>query len=291
MSNTLKAFKEHRKTDPAFPLNISKVTGAINFPPHYHKQLEVVYCVDGKMTVEVNHTNYQLKAGDIILIGANHIHSYKNHASDGLATYHLMIFDWDYLDAISKDKSTYEDLYPVLLKLNLLSQDSKTSILPKLQELLTSMHQEIFHKCKGYKLIAISHLYEFLTLVTRELEQITTTHQEAKSLQKENTFVSTINDFIYNNYTKELSLDEIALATGYSTYHFTRLFKKYTGFTFKQYLSNFRVNMVKEALYDDSISITDIAFSHGFSSIKSFNRCFKDLTGTSPREFKKAIND
>lgn len=84
----------------------------------------------------------------------------------------------------------------------------------------------------------------------------------------------------------------MAEISGYSHYHFfSRLFKKYIGTTFKEYLINFRVNMVKEDLYDESMSITDAAFKNGFASIKTFNRCFKDLTGKTPREYKKAIND
>lgn len=290
MAKTTKAFKQYHNIDPSFPMTIRHHHDSINFPPHYHKQLEVLYIIEGTLSVEVNHVLYKLKTGDLMMIGANHIHSYNNKATNDQASYYMLIFDWHYLDAISKDQQSYEDLYPVLLKLNLLHTLDYPIIKNRLQPLIREMNEESHWKMKGYKLLVISHLYEFLTLVTRELDTVTRTHQEVKSLKKENWFISTINDYIYNNYTRELTLEEIALVTGYSTYHFTRLFKKYTGFTFKQYLANFRVNMVKEELYDETISITDMAFKHGFNSIKSFNRCFKDITGTSPREFKKVIH-
>lgn len=291
MKHVQKAYKEHKTFDPRFPLRIHRDCRLFYFPPHYHRQLEVIYLNSGVMDVEVNHRTYTLTTGDLMIIGSNHIHSYTGNDNEIPPDYYMMIFDPDHLDALIKDKNSYHDLYPILLRMNILRFDEQPELLSCIKRLMDSINCESQQRQKGYKLQTLSHLYSFLVLAARGIDSIAPSPQEVKALQKENDFISAINDLIYNNYTRELSLPEASEVTGYSPYHFTRLFKKYTGLTYKQYLTNFRINMVKEDLYDETLAITDIAYRHGFSSIKSFNRSFKEITGLSPSKYKKAIND
>ena len=85
----------------------------------------------------------------------------------------------------------------------------------------------------------------------------------------------------------DISLDGLSKVAGYSTCHFSRIFKKYSGTTFINYLNNRRVSAAELMLLEDNISVTEAASAVGFSSLTTFNRVFKEINGCTPSEFKK----
>ncbi|GHT87980.1 hypothetical protein FACS1894137_15920 [Spirochaetia bacterium] len=83
-------------------------------------------------------------------------------------------------------------------------------------------------------------------------------------------------------------MDDAANDAALSKFHFTRFFKEQTGQSFHAYLSMVRVSHAVENLIKTDISITDIAYQCGFSSLKTFNRVFKTYTGKSPSQYRTA---
>ena len=110
----------------------------------------------------------------------------------------------------------------------------------------------------------------------------TKSHKQQEYLQKFNDVL----DYIDSHYTEELTLDDIADFSGFSKYHFTRLFKQYTDSTFYDYLSFRRIKSAEELLAKPELSITEIALQSGFSSISTFNRIFKQKKGCTPSEYR-----
>jgi AraC-like DNA-binding protein len=93
--------------------------------------------------------------------------------------------------------------------------------------------------------------------------------------------------WVENNYKKPIVLEDAADVANFSMYHFSRFFKQATGLSFARYLNNYRISIAVNHLLSSSETISEIAFSSGFSSLKTFNRVFRELKGTSPREFRK----
>ena len=84
-----------------------------------------------------------------------------------------------------------------------------------------------------------------------------------------------------------LTLDDIAHYSGFSKYHFTRLFRQFTGSTFYRYLNQKRIVKAERTLADPSLSVTDVAMASGFSSMSAFIRMFKIMKGCTPSEFRR----
>ena len=95
-------------------------------------------------------------------------------------------------------------------------------------------------------------------------------------------------DYIADNYSKAIAIEDIAREAGLSPSHFTRLFKETIGDTPYQFLMRYRVERAKEKLADPSLAMIDIALGCGFSDQPHFSRIFKQFAGLTPSACRKA---
>ncbi len=93
--------------------------------------------------------------------------------------------------------------------------------------------------------------------------------------------------YIESNYMKPITLDGVSSYVGFNTTYFSTVFKKETGNTFLEYLSNIRMNKSKELLKETNKNISTICEEVGYSDVKYFTRSFKKYTGLKPNEFRK----
>ena len=101
-------------------------------------------------------------------------------------------------------------------------------------------------------------------------------------------FISKAREYIEENITEELPLSRVAKAVHTSSFYFCKMFKKITGLNFTHYVSRVRVEKAKTLLQNPNLRISEIAFDVGFQSLTHFNRVFRNITGTSPTEFRRS---
>lgn len=94
-------------------------------------------------------------------------------------------------------------------------------------------------------------------------------------------------EYIEENFSKEISLNEISEELNISSYYFSKLFKDETGEGFVEYLTRRRIEKAKEMLKDPEISIKEIGSECGYSDPNYFSRIFKKSTGMTPTEYKE----
>ncbi|MEX2607082.1 MAG: AraC family transcriptional regulator [Kiritimatiellia bacterium] len=95
--------------------------------------------------------------------------------------------------------------------------------------------------------------------------------------------------YIGQHYRESLRLREVAGECGVSAEHFSRLFHQSTGLRFREYLAETRIHHACADLTDTDDRISEIAFRCGFSTLSRFNRSFRELTGVTPRDWRKRI--
>ncbi|HYP25247.1 MAG TPA: AraC family transcriptional regulator [Blastocatellia bacterium] len=95
-------------------------------------------------------------------------------------------------------------------------------------------------------------------------------------------------EFMHDNYSRELSLEEIASAAYLSEYHFARLFKQITGVTPHVYLANLRLERARRLLAETTFSVSEIAGMVGYHSQSHFTKIFKSVTGVTPRVYRES---
>lgn len=98
-----------------------------------------------------------------------------------------------------------------------------------------------------------------------------------------------VTDFIADNYSKDLKLNELAQVAGMSSFHFAREFKRTTGTTPHQYLIKFRVERAKALLAKNELPLTEVGLRSGFSHQSHFTRLFRRITGTTPHSYRLTL--
>lgn len=97
-------------------------------------------------------------------------------------------------------------------------------------------------------------------------------------------------NFIWNNYMKKLTLDEIAGQVHLNPQYFSVLFKRETGESVTTYLTNVRVDHAKLLLKNTSIPINEVARRVGYDDPDYFSRLFRKASGATPRQYRTVMN-
>lgn len=101
------------------------------------------------------------------------------------------------------------------------------------------------------------------------------------------TSIDTIKTYIDENLEKELSRNELADRVYLNPDYLSRLFKKETGISLIEYITNQRISVSKELLVKTDMSVSIIASKVGYSNFSHFSQVFKKVTGLTPNEFRQ----
>lgn len=103
--------------------------------------------------------------------------------------------------------------------------------------------------------------------------------------------INRVIDFIDENLDQELTLEKLAAVANFSPYHFHRIFSAMVGETLFQFIQRARLQKAcKKLIESQSMTVTEIAYSCGFSSPSAFARAFKEFYGCSASEYREAKN-
>ncbi|MCI9602234.1 MAG: response regulator [Lachnospiraceae bacterium] len=109
-----------------------------------------------------------------------------------------------------------------------------------------------------------------------------------KKEEHENQLVVRAQEYIRENYHRDLSLDEVSRHMDLSPYYFSKLFKEETGGNFVEYVTSLRITKAKELLAGDGGSMKEICGAVGYSDPNYFSRIFKKNTGVTPTEYRES---
>src|SRR6266540_2437597 len=87
-------------------------------------------------------------------------------------------------------------------------------------------------------------------------------------------------------FAEPIDLEGLAQRAGYSRYHFLRSFRDAYGETPRAYLTRRRIERAKELLRSANLTVTEVCFLVGFSSLGSFSARFSELVGATPTQYR-----
>lgn len=94
-------------------------------------------------------------------------------------------------------------------------------------------------------------------------------------------------EYMKQNYTREITLEEVAKHAGFSTNYFSRLFKSEFNQSFIDYITNLRVEAAKDLVMRGEKNIGDICWEVGYRDPNYFTKVFKKIVGLTPSEYKE----
>lgn len=237
---------------------------------HCHSAVEIASPLRGTLTAVCSHGEFTLNENDLILIPANEPHALSSEGA-------YVVIQCD--DTALSGNSALSELMTVLSGPFMVSaQDLPGGFIGEIRALYESSSPAA--EARVY-----IKLLELLA-VFAERQTAYEPHIEKNSVK-----LRLALNYIDKNYMYDISLDELANASGYSKFHFSRLFRKFSGTSLSDYLNRRRIREAALLLEKTDMTVTDAAMKSGFSSITTFNRVFKSIQGCTPSEFKKRINN
>ena len=93
-------------------------------------------------------------------------------------------------------------------------------------------------------------------------------------------------NYIEMNLDRNIRAQELADLIGYSVTYFTRRFRAETGFGISDYVKAARIERAKILLETSDSSVQEISDKLGFTTRNYFTRCFREVTGKTPMEYR-----
>lgn len=97
--------------------------------------------------------------------------------------------------------------------------------------------------------------------------------------------------YIEQHLSDKLSLEMLAGKSGFSKYHFLRIFERETGAGLVEYIQNRRMVKAAKSLMSTELPIMDIALLYRFDSQEAFTRAFKSAYALPPGKYRRAMHE
>lgn len=110
--------------------------------------------------------------------------------------------------------------------------------------------------------------------------------QDEDGQQRSNQMIHKARQIVKTRYHENLTLDDVAEELNISLFYLSKLFRRHTGISFTEYLTQVRMDHAKKLLEDSAWSVKEVAYATGFNSQSYFSKIFKKYTGKSPSEYR-----
>lgn len=272
----MRAMHQKNLLEPDFPFSLGEANN-LEFPPHWHEEIEIVYMIEGNMQVGLDNKTYLLKPRDIFLIGRGDVHHFTPHTEPNQSI--IIQFGLSFFSTLPSYMVDGRFVEPLL--------NAGVPAHKAMEGQILTMVNEYKEKEEGHEMALKARLFDLMVILVREIPMEPFSAREKNRQLSRLKRLDRVLEYIDENYDQKMGLEDVAAVANYSPYHFTRFFKDTTGMTFSEYLNSVRVKKAEGYLLDIDSPITEVAFKSGFNSIQTFNRVFKINKGCTPTEYRE----
>ena len=230
--------------------------------PHY--LLHIV--LNGKGKFDYQNQTWNLKAGDAFLIDPMQTHHYQADMNE----------PWEYAWVGFDGSAVDEFLSGTTLAASPVYLSSSTDWCEPICTLVNS-----FLKSERNQLELLSLLFLLFSRMPAPAMKDNNSYDEQ--------YYQTALEYIRNNYTYDLKVQDIADYVGIDRTYLYKIFMKEANISPKQYLLQFRIRASVKLLQSQKYTITETAYSCGFRDAASFCSHFRQQIGMTPRQYKERI--
>ena len=239
-----------------------------NYPAHLHKEIEMIFMIDGDNSVYCNGETYELPTGSILLVPPNTIHAYNSPPSRQCYSL-LLIVDPNLLSGPASRLLYNIPKTPVYV-----DPEKKSIVWQLIQHAHTS----------GNTISKESFLMLVSTIISAVLD-----HMELIPPSQAHHYEHSIIQYCQEHYMEPITIEHLADVLAINKNHISRYFSQTLNISFPNYINGLRLKKAMTLLKNINISIVDVAAMSGFGSLRSFNRYFADQYGMPPNKYRKLM--
>jgi len=243
-----------------FELTGTHITGFKGYMPMFHPHGELLHVVKGSVPIVVDGKSHVLQAGETVVLFPYLTHAYENAPE---AEVLILLFD----PRLTAFDTTFLTKKPVC------SHTGSARLYPLLDRAVEMLKRGRPKTAMAYVNATLGELLEILELVPADGPTGDMTVQ--------------VLSYCTENFTEDITVKTLAQALFISESYVSKLFARNLGCGFRTYINDLRVQKAQQLLESSDLSIGQIMSACGFQNQSSFNRVFREITGTSPRQYRK----
>ncbi len=233
--------------------------------PHIHTHLEMIFLLEGRAQASADGKWFDMAAGDLFLAGPNQIHRYRY---EGDVRFLLIIFS--------------ADMEPELEEL--LRGKMPLSAVVRADRLPRGLEERLYCISDGRNAPELHRRLEAKGDFLAVMGQVLPLFEYQSDTGADRDSVKTVLTYCTEHCTEPLTLSEVAKRLHLSKFYISHFFRQRMDMGFTEFINRLRVARACELL-DGKRSMTEVAFDCGFSSIRTFNRVFREEMHLPPRDY------
>lgn len=246
---------------------------------HWHKEYEILWIHSGSMETSIDGQDIHSGPGDLLFVPCGSLHI--NHPAD--CTYDCLIFNFELLlnnfDGVSKH------LLPITNNTKSVEYNI-SSTQYELENIMNEIRHAMTEQPPAYELLVVSSLLKlFNKLYDKELISPVNPKKIRENLALDR--LKDVLEYIDLNIDEKITLSKMADVAGLSPKYFCQYFSSVMKSSPMQYLNEKRISYAQRLLLEPDCSVTDAAYTVGFSDVGHFIKLFKRYTGLTPKAYAR----
>lgn len=252
---------------------------------HFHRELELTYVVRGGSHRWIGDRMSAIPAGDIVLIGSNLPHDYRNDPRPGRRRQqvHAIVIQFhpDFLGTGWLDRANMN------LVRELFQRAARGLAVAGRTREKVARRMRLAPRLKGLRRVAL--LLEILEILSRSRETSPLSSPGfAPDLQlADSNRMRAISSYIQEHITEPLYLRNVARQVGMTEVSLGRFFRSRSGKTFPRYVNELRIGLACRMLAETDQTVTETGYACGFACFPHFEEQFSRLQGCTPKAYRE----
>ncbi|HHV96930.1 MAG TPA: AraC family transcriptional regulator [Clostridiaceae bacterium] len=251
---------------------------------HFHDVMEIDVITDGEGLMFFDHNVYHIQAGDVYIVNAFENHSTYSNGTLKLVCIHFnpytltvnVFTDSEYAEILNNG---------IPLFCNLIRNDDENA--NNIKTILQKIICEWTEAKEGYRPMIRLLLGELLLYLNRNYKKDVSTENNNYIITSSYQRIREVLDYIHSNFQHQLTLDKLSQKALMHKTYFSAFFKKATGYTVTEYITNLRINTACNLLKSSSLTVKEISAMCGFNTVSNFNKAFKKALAQKPQEYRR----
>lgn len=256
------------------------------YPIHYHNCLEIILVLDGKVKIKDGYWYNELIKGDMQVIDEGALHSIESVNGKS----HILLFQIN-TNYFSNSFPNIHSTFFVLDTKN--PSEAEITALEEFKSLLLTLCFDAFFKPNQDVESMLNKIQRLINLLYEHFQYFCLEDNEwvNQIKNKENPILverlHSIRSYIYENYYRKLTLEEISSREYLSPTYLSHIIKKTTQMSFQDFLNMVRAEKSETFLLDTNKKIGEISLECGFSAIRYYKNHFIKWYNIDPEEYRE----